>query len=141
MSFPSDPLLVTKDQCYDIALYCDCSKNCPDILTNDCGLMLTNSVRNQVLITLGSCKYNWMDFPYVDWDLIRQVPVNSFGLNRIQLEFSRAFQNLSDQVKIVVEFSRRCFLIKIEILGEDAPMISNNIDCFMDVINPDYSLN
>jgi len=135
MTIGIKPIQLPINQCYDLAFGCDCPADCPDILDNDCGLYLSNSVRNQVLIALGSCKYNFFNYPFVDWDSIRSVPVNTFGQSRIQQEIENALSSVIEFVTVNVTFSRGCFLITIDIPSESYSLSSSSKDCFVDVFD------
>lgn len=141
MAFANQSITEIKNQCYDIAMDCDCETNCPKIQVNDCGLHFSNSVRNQIFIILGSCPNNWMGFPFVNWELIRSAPLNSFGVNNIEAELTRAMNSIIDQIDIQVEFAKNCFTIRINITEENFSISSTNTCCFLDVINPDHVFN
>lgn len=102
-------------QCFDLSF--ECKNNCPDFCCDCCGdLSTTTSIENCIRIILGTNRRNFFAIPGIDWDLMRNVPLNSSGLRTVRNQFSQLLSQYDVQFNI--EYEDQQFCINIEIPSE-----------------------
>lgn len=89
----------------------------PDIVCNECGIEMTNSIEGLVMMTLGTDQNNWMGVPGFDWSEIDSLNVNFNSANFIKTQIEEALSwlielgyNIEVETKIT---GRSCICVTV----------------------------